>query len=73
MESPNEFEFDENEWFCEVCLGIEEVRMMHALLDYFIQTWPGAPARPVREQEFAVFMRRQMFAMKSEYMFEQDS
>jgi len=69
MEIPDDFEFDENEWFCEMALGIEEVRMMHELLEYFIKTWPGSPARPAEEQEFAKFMRDRMFAMRLDHQF----
>jgi len=62
-----DFFFEPDEWHCEIGLGIEEVRMMHDLLEHFIKTWPGSPARPAREQEFAKFMRDQMFAMRLEH------
>jgi len=65
-----DFEFEPDEWYCEIGLGIEEVRMMHDLLEYFIKTWPGSPARPVREQEFAQFFKQRMFVMKTEYLLE---
>ncbi len=42
---------------------------MHDLLDYFIKTWPGSPARDPLEQQFALFMKQQMFAMKMEHQF----
>jgi len=71
MDSYEEFTFDEGEWHCEIGLGIEEVRMMHELLEYFIKVWPGSPARPAREQEFAKFMRDQMFVMRMDHQFSQ--
>jgi len=69
MEIPDDFQFEEGEWYGEINLGIEEVRMMHDLLDYFIQTWPGSPARPAIEQEFAQFLKQRMFALKMDYQF----
>ena len=56
-------------WMAEFSLDIRGVRLMHDLLDYFLQTWPGSPARPAFEQEFALFMRQQMFAMKMEHQY----
>lgn len=67
------FKFEGDEWHCSFALGINEVRLFHELLTYFLETWPGSPARPAVEQEFAKFMKAQMFAMKAEYMYERGS
>ena len=63
-----DFEFDREEWFCEMALGIEEVRLMHQILERFLNDWPGGDAQ---EQTFAAFMKQRMFAMKTEYMLDQ--
>ena len=34
-------------------LDIHAARALRDLLEYFNQMWPGAPARPYQEQEFA--------------------
>ena len=65
MNLPDDFEFEQDEWFCELALGIEEVRLMHQILERFLNNWPGGDAR---EQVFAAFMKQRMFAMKTEYM-----
>jgi len=71
LHDPN-FEFEPDEWHCEIGLGINEVRMMYDILDYFIETWPGSPRRPANEQMFAQFMKRQMFAMKMQHQLDKD-
>jgi hypothetical protein len=58
-----------DEWMAEFALDINGVRLMYNLLDHFITTWPGSPARPAIEQEFACYMKQQMFAMKMEHQF----
>ena len=34
-------------------LDIHAARALRDVLKYFIEIWPGAPARPAEEQEFA--------------------
>ena len=60
-----------DEWMAEFALDINGVRLMHDLLEHFISTWPGSPARPAIEQEFAYYMKQQMFAMKLEHQLTQ--
>ena len=60
-----------DEWMAEFALDINGVRLMYDLLDHFITTWPGSPARPAIEQEFACHMKQQMFAMKMEHQLTQ--
>ena len=36
---------------------IHGIRAMKGVIDYAIETWPGAPKRPYEEQEFLWFMR----------------
>lgn len=63
---------DPDEWYCSVNIGIDEVRMMYNHLDYSIKMWPGAPARPVEEQEFLWEMKDKYFAMLMEYNFSEN-
>ena len=45
---------DDNEEFeGTLHLDINAARHLRELLKYFIETWPGSPARPPEEQEFA--------------------
>jgi hypothetical protein len=60
---------DPDEWYCSVNIGIDEVRMMYNHLDYSLKMWPGAPARPIEEQEFLMDMKDKYFAMLMEYNF----
>jgi hypothetical protein len=61
---------EEEEWYCEINMGIDEVRALYYHLCYAIETWPGAPRRPAQEQEFLQFLKMRMFAMISDYNFE---
>ena len=36
---------------------IHSIRALKSVIDYAIETWPGAPKRPYDEQEFLWFMR----------------
>ena len=50
-----EDEFYENEDFQgSLHMDIKAALALRDLLEYFIKMWPGAPARPTSEQEFAV-------------------
>ena len=44
---------DDKEFEGTIHLDIHAARHLRDLLTYFIETWPGAPARPATEQEFA--------------------
>jgi hypothetical protein len=68
MTFPDDFEFEQDEWFCEIAFGIEEVRLMHQIMERFLKDWPGGDAR---EQEFAAFLKQRMFAMKTEFLIDQ--
>ena len=58
------------DWRAQFELDINAVRMMRDHLNYAIQMWPGAPARPYQEQDFLQKIRDQMSAMAMEYSFE---
>ena len=40
-----------SEWEGQLHLPIHAVHQLREMVRYFIQTWPGAPARPAEEQE----------------------
>tara|TARA_B100001741_G_C16499294_1_gene573830 strand:- start:486 stop:686 length:201 start_codon:yes stop_codon:yes gene_type:complete len=58
-----------DEWGCHLDLSIDDIRALYSVIDYALQTWPGAPARPVEEQEYLHFMKKQLFAMIADYTF----
>ena len=46
-------EFNEEEFTGSIHLDIHAALALRELLEYFIKMWPGSPARPTSEQEFA--------------------
>jgi len=48
-------------------MGIHELRAFYDHLCYSIKMWPGSPARPVEEQQFLEYLKKQTFAMICEY------
>jgi hypothetical protein len=44
---------DDQEFEGHLHLDIHAARALRDLLSYFIEKWPGSPARPAEEQEFA--------------------
>jgi hypothetical protein len=65
-------DFGEDEWFCSINCGIDEIRMMYNHICYAIESWPGSPKRPVDEQEFLWEMREKYFAMLMEYNYSEN-
>ena len=49
IDDPNEGE----EFEAAINMDIKAALALRGLLEYFIKMWPGAPARPYEEQEFA--------------------
>ena len=58
------------EWESQVHLNIKAVNALAELLKYFIQMWPGSPARPPEEQEFAQTLLECMNRLKLEHSFD---
>ena len=58
-----------DDWCASLELDINAVRMMRDHLDYAIQMWPGAPARPYEEQEFLYKLRDTMAALALDFNF----
>ena len=48
----DEFDNDTGEWQGSIHLSIEAVYALRSALKYAFEMWPGAPARPLEEQEF---------------------
>ena len=55
------------EWEVTLTFNIDTLRALNYHLDYAIQMWPGAPARPIEEQEWLDIMKKRMFAMIADY------
>ena len=55
----------------QMFLNIEDVRLLYSHVCYAIETWPGAPRRPVEEQEYLQHFKNQLFAMIADYSFSQ--
>ena len=49
----DDFYEKDDEFSGSIHMDIRAARALRDLLQYFIQTWPGSPARPPEEQEFA--------------------
>jgi len=59
----------DDEWYCEVRMNITEIRSLYQVISYALEVWPGSPARPAEEQEYLLHMKKQLFAMISDYNF----
>ena len=53
----------------QMFLNIEDVRLLYSHVCYAIETWPGAPRRPVEEQEYLHSLKNRLFAMLADYSF----
>ena len=53
----------------EWCLSVADVRALYSIVCYSLETWPGAPRRPVEEQEYLHHLKNQLFAMLADYSF----
>ena len=58
------------EWESQLHLNIKAVNSLAELLSYFIKMWPGSPARPPEEQEFAQTLLECMNRLKLEHSFD---
>ena len=58
------------EWESQLHLNIKAVNSLSELLKYFIKMWPGSPARPPEEQEFAQTLLECMNRLKLEHSFD---
>ena len=48
---------DEEEFIYGLDFDINGIRALRSSIQYLIEVWPGAPARPAEEQEFLWMMR----------------
>ena len=62
-------EFDEEEFQGSIQMDIRAALALRDLLEYFIRMWPGAPARPISEQEFAASLLRTVNQIILEHSF----
>ena len=70
--------FDEDDYFSEeeqeqydymVGLSIQDIHLLYHSVQETIRVWPGAPARPVEEQEQLVQMKNNLYRMILDYKF----
>jgi len=64
-----EHSHDPEDYDFELCLTVQDVRMLYNHICYGIETWPGSPRRPPEEQEYLKYMKHQLFAMLADYSF----
>ena len=57
----------DDEWLCEMVIGIDELRMLYDHICYSIEVWPGTPKRPYTEQQLLMDLKTKCFAMIMEY------
>ena len=58
---------DDEQWWCESRMGINETRMMYDSISYYLSIWPGPPQRPEQEHAYLCFLRNRLFAAMMEY------
>ena len=56
----------------QVDLRIEDIYLLHHCVDETFKNWPGAPARPVEEQEHLSHLRDQFQRMRLDHSFRND-
>jgi hypothetical protein len=54
----------------EIGLKIGDIRLMHHCVKETIRLWPGAPSRPIEEQEHLWYLRDSLYRILLEYQFE---
>ena len=60
---------EEHRFDYQVDLSIEDIRLLSHCVNETLRLWPGAPARPVEEQEHLRYMRDCFFRMIMDYNF----
>ena len=65
--------FPEGNENCDYMVGlsIQDVHLLYHSVQETIRVWPGAPARPVEEQEQLVQMKSNLYRMILDYRFRQ--
>lgn len=63
-------EWWEDEWHVTIKLPIEEIRLLYGHVCYGLETWPGAPRRPVEEQEYLQYLKHKLASMLMQYSFD---
>ena len=61
------FEIYEGDWYCQMNMGIDELRVFYDHICYSIEVWPGSPRRPAEEQEYLKNLKSKVFAMIMQY------
>jgi hypothetical protein len=64
---------DEEEFIYGLDFDINGIRALRSSIQYLIEVWPGAPARPAEEQEFLWMMRDRLDRCILQYTFDSNS
>ena len=64
---------DEEEFIYGLDFDINGIRALRSSIQYLIEVWPGAPARPAEEQEFLWVMRDRLDRCILQYTFDSNS
>tara|TARA_B100001059_G_scaffold72425_1_gene69618 strand:+ start:668 stop:898 length:231 start_codon:yes stop_codon:yes gene_type:complete len=62
---------EEMDWYVQLNMGINELRLFYDHICYSIEIWPGSPARPAEEQEYLKSLKYKTYAMLLEYQRDQ--
>ena len=62
-------EFDEytEDWSASIHMDYNGLKMLYDFVCWSIITWPGAPARPIEEQQMLQNLKIQLFSLMMEY------
>ncbi len=66
---PSRILMEEEEYDYQINLKIEDIRLLHHCVEETFKNWPGAPARPVDEQEHLRYLRQSLYRMMLDYSF----
>jgi|TARA_B100001094_G_scaffold251426_1_gene249254 hypothetical protein len=62
---------EELDWYVQLTMGIDELRLFYDHICYSIEIWPGSPARPAEEQEYLMSLKYKTYAMILQYTHDQ--
>tara|TARA_B100000427_G_C15301133_1_gene504068 strand:- start:224 stop:448 length:225 start_codon:yes stop_codon:yes gene_type:complete len=60
----------ENNFHCDIRMGIEETKLFYDWVCFSLEMWPGSPRRPIEEQQWLYHMKNRLFAVIMDYQFQ---
>tara|TARA_A100001035_G_scaffold251746_1_gene223839 strand:- start:386 stop:586 length:201 start_codon:yes stop_codon:yes gene_type:complete len=58
-------------WTCDLTMDYVGLRLLYDHICYAIEVWPGAPKRPVEEQEYLLHLKTQLAAMIFQHQYDE--